>query len=125
MSKEDNTITIYAGDPNKLIDHCSNKGHIYFLEKTLLHPKLQTDFITKFIDEGAPYNSVLVTNSDHIINACRVARKQNRIKGLVIFFYPFNYTGVPLKIRVDKNGTLSEYPEGLLDEWANQMVQLI
>jgi hypothetical protein len=28
-------------------------------------------------------------------------------------------------IKIDKNGTLSEYPENLLDEWANQLSKLI
>jgi predicted ATPase len=75
---------------------------------------------------------IIETHSDHIINGIRVAIKEQQLnKDKVVLFYfekiitnNEQYSKVT-KIELDKNGTLSEYPENLLDEWSNQMSKLI
>ncbi|MBC6400163.1 MAG: DUF3696 domain-containing protein [Ekhidna sp.] len=72
------------------------------------------------------------THSDHILNGIRVAVKEEQIsKELVNILYfdkttneKESYTNIH-KLSVDDNGTLSEEPEGMLDEWGNQLLKLL
>lgn len=75
---------------------------------------------------------VIETHSDHIINGIRVGVKEQKLeKEKVILFY-FNkvveeqeqYSDIT-NIELDKNGILSEEPNGLLDEWGNQLLKLL
>lgn len=75
---------------------------------------------------------IIETHSDHILNGIRVGVKENpAMKDRTIMFYfkkvvteTEQFTKVT-DIEIDKNGTLSEYPEHLLDEWSNQLSKLI
>lgn len=75
---------------------------------------------------------IIETHSDHILNGIRVGVKENPImKDRTVMFYfkkmvteNEQYSKVT-DIEIDKNGTLSEYPENLLDEWSNQLSKLI
>ncbi|MCC7515375.1 MAG: DUF3696 domain-containing protein [Bacteroidia bacterium] len=75
---------------------------------------------------------VIETHSDHILNGIRVGVKDSPImKDRTILFYfkkivteNEQYSKVT-DIEIDKNGTLSDYPENLLDEWSNQLSKLI
>ncbi|MCT3921672.1 DUF3696 domain-containing protein [Elizabethkingia anophelis] len=75
---------------------------------------------------------VIETHSDHIINGIRVAVKEQpelKDKTILYFFEKVveeseQYARVT-NIELDKNGTLSDYPENLLDEWSNQLSKLI
>lgn len=126
-----NKITILCGDPSK-IHYSKIKFNDPFPEKSFPHPKLQVEFTEWYINkilkvyEFMPYrnNDHIITNSDHIINRLRVAKKNKEIDELSIEFYPFESDKVII-IEVDKNGTCSEYPKGFLDEWANQLTKLI
>ncbi|MCC5916085.1 MAG: DUF3696 domain-containing protein [Cryomorphaceae bacterium] len=75
---------------------------------------------------------IIETHSDHIVNGIRVGVKEEKLsKDKAKLFY-FNkiveeqeqYSAIT-DIVLDKNGTLSEYPENLLDEWTNQLAKLI
>jgi predicted ATPase len=75
---------------------------------------------------------IIETHSDHILNGIRVAVKETNIdRSKVIGFYfkkivteTEQYSRIT-DIKIDKNGTLSDYPENLLDEWSNQLSKLI
>ncbi len=75
---------------------------------------------------------IIETHSDHILNGIRVGVKESPdLKGKVILFYfkkivdkQEQFTSVT-NIEIDRNGTLSDYPENLLDEWSNQLSKLI
>lgn len=75
---------------------------------------------------------IIETHSDHILNGIRVGIKENRLskdKARLFYFRKIveeqeQYSSVT-DIVLDKNGTLSEYPENLLDEWTNQLAKLI
>ena len=75
---------------------------------------------------------IIETHSDHILNGIRVAVKENPVlKDRTELFY-FKKIVIPTEqyskitdIEIDKNGTLSDYPENLLDEWSNQLSKLI
>lgn len=75
---------------------------------------------------------IIETHSDHILNGIRVGVKEKKLnKDRVILFYfekvvegGEQYSSI-VDIILDKNGTLSEEPEGLLDEWGNQLLKLL
>lgn len=98
-----------------------------------IHPRGQAE-LGKLIAKVAQNNVqvVIETHSDHILNGIRVAVKDSTIdKEKVVAFY-FNkrveeqeqYSEIT-HIRIDRNGSLSKYPENLLDEWSNQISKLV
>lgn len=98
-----------------------------------IHPKGQAE-LGKLIALVAQNDVqvIIETHSDHILNGIRVAVKESAIdKEKVKAFYfkktineSEQYSRIS-DIEIDKNGTLSDYPEGLLDEWSNQLSKLI
>jgi len=75
---------------------------------------------------------IIETHSDHILNGIRVGVKEkpDLKKNTILFYFkkivtPIEQYSKVTNIEIDKNGTLSEYPEGLLDEWSNQLSKLI
>lgn len=74
---------------------------------------------------------IIETHSDHIVNGIRVGIKEEKLsKDRARLFYfkkiveeQEQYSAIT-DIVLDKNGTLSEEPEGLLDEWGNQLLKL-
>lgn len=75
---------------------------------------------------------IIETHSDHIVNGIRVGIKEEKLskdKARLFYFRKIveeqeQYSAIT-DIVLDKNGTLSEYPENLLDEWTNQLAKLI
>ena len=126
-------IILQTGDPNKLI--WSSPTTFYFPERFFLHPKLQVEFIDNLLRD-VHVNSIyhkdmfkddviyIITNSEYIINRCRLAKKEKEIQELEIQFEPFGNKSSIL-IKVDLNGTLSEYPLDFMDELSNQLLKLI
>jgi predicted ATPase len=116
---------LLASRPGELIIIESPESHI--------HPRGQAE-LGKLIALTAQNDVQLIieTHSDHIINGVRVAIKENpQLKNDVILFYfdkmvteTEQYARIT-DIEIDENGTLSDYPENLLDEWSNQLSQLI
>lgn len=116
---------LLASRPGELIIIESPESHI--------HPRGQAE-LGKLIALTAQNDVQLIieTHSDHIINGVRVAIKENpQLKNDVILFYfdkmvteTEQYAKIT-DIEIDENGTLSDYPENLLDEWSNQLSQLI
>ncbi|HNM03191.1 MAG TPA: DUF3696 domain-containing protein [Leptospiraceae bacterium] len=98
-----------------------------------LHPRGQAE-LGKLIALTAQNNVQIIieTHSDHILNGIRVAIKESAIhQDKVIAFYfkkvikeNEQYSKIT-DIYIDKNGTLSDYPEHLLDEWSNQLSRLL
>ena len=127
-------IVIQCGNPNNLI--WASPTTFYFPERYILHPKLHVEFVENLLrdimvnekyhkDMFAEDTVYIITNSDHIINRCRVAKKAKEITELEIQFYPFGEEALMLPIRIDLNGALDKYPKDLLDEWSNQLMKLI
>ena len=105
-----------------------------------LHPRGQSE-IGNLLARAALYGVQLFveTHSDHVINGVRVAVKQGMLPPTdvnVAFFdrhhhkaeYPDGireeyYTDI-CNIKIDRNGTLSNYPKGFMDERNNRYYQL-
>lgn len=118
------TIKLVCGDPKRLIGYYDTivASH-YFPERTYLHPKLHVEFVESIIEKNCG-ELVIVTNSDHIINRFRVAKKYKKIENLNIEFHPFDATK-KINIETDSKGEFSEYPYCFLDEWSNQLLKLL
>jgi len=115
-------VTVISGDPKK-IKNTSNDWCVY-PETLYLHPKLQVEYVNNLIIDNRKEDNTIITNSDHIINALRVARKNSKINDLVIYFYLFN-SDERIEIKSDKDGRFNIYPNDFMDEWSNQLSQLI
>ena len=75
---------------------------------------------------------IIETHSDHIINGIRVAVKEGLLSEdkTTLFYFERKVAekeqfSAITDIKLDRNGTLSDEPEGLLDEWGNQLLKLI
>jgi len=113
----------------------AEKGKIIVMEnpESHIHPRGQVE-LGKLIALAASIGAQLFveTHSDHIINGIRVAVKEQMIDHSQVNILFFDketsdteqYTRIT-KVRTDKNGTLSDYPKGFLDEWSNQLLKLI
>jgi predicted ATPase len=116
---------LLSAKPNSLIIIENPESHI--------HPRGQAE-LGKLIARVAQNNVQIIieTHSDHILNGIRVAVKEkviNKEKVIAFYFQKENHEMEQYSkitdIEIDKNGSLSEYPEGLLDEWSNQLSKLI
>lgn len=110
----------------------SDENSIVLLEnpESHLHPKGQTkiaELITRSAANGAQI--FCESHSDHIINGIRLGVKDGVLDNGDVTVNYFdkndNQETVVASIAIDKNGNLSDYPAGLLDEWGNLMAQLM
>lgn len=75
---------------------------------------------------------IVETHSDHIVNGIRVAVKEKSIDidNVILFYFdkilkPDEQYSNIINVEIDENGELSEYPKNMLDEWSNQLLNLI
>lgn len=110
----------------------SKKDGLLLIEnpESHLHPKGQT-MIAELIARAAENGSQIIceSHSDHIINGIRVAVKRRIINNdnLCVSYFSKSESQdtIVQNISVDENGNLSDYPDGLLDEWGILMAELI
>lgn len=107
-----------------------------------LHPRGQAEIgklIAETVSRGVQV--FIETHSDHVINGIRVAVKKGVLKpsDVTIAFFERKEHGVVddegkesheifttvRDIKIDENGSLSEYPEDFMDEWNNQLMRLM
>jgi len=113
----------------------SRKGGLIIIEnpESHIHPRGQAE-LGKLIALVAQNDVQIIieTHSDHIVNGIRVGIKEEpTLKDKTKLFYfkkiveeQEQFSSI-IDIRIDKNGTLSDYPENLLDEWSNQLSKLL
>jgi len=113
----------------------AEEGKIIIIEnpESHIHPKGQAK-LGKLMALAASLGAQLFieTHSDHILNGIRVAVKEQCIdmSKVNILYFDKETTDAEqyskiTQIKVDKNGTLSDYPKDFLDEWSNQLSKLI
>lgn len=126
--------TLLTASPDAIIIIENPEAHI--------HPRGQAK-LGELIARAAAFGVQLFveTHSDHVINGVRVAvrdgilkpedvnisffeRKPHRVLGTDGEIYTEIYSEVN-PISVDQNGMLSDYPKGFLDEWDNQLEELM
>lgn len=110
----------------------SDENSILLLEnpESHLHPRGQT-VVAHLTALAAENGSQIIceSHSDHFINGIRVAVKKQDLNPnkLTVTYFDKNLNNETklVQIMVDKNGELSEYPTGLLDEWGVLMSELL
>ncbi len=113
----------------------ARQGQLIIIEnpESHIHPRGQAE-IGKLIAKLAKNDVQIIveTHSDHILNGIRVGIKDfPELRKRTILFYFKKIVAVSEQysqitdIIIDKNGTLSDHPENLLDEWSNQLSKLI
>lgn len=122
----------------------SRPGGIVIIEnpEAHLHPKGQAK-MGELLARAAAYGVQLFveTHSDHVINGIRVAVADKLIQpdDVNIAFFERREHGVSrddgsvgtetyaevCNVKVDGKGALSEYPDGFMDEWGNQLLELL
>lgn len=118
-------VSLLAARPGELIIIENPESHV--------HPRGQAQ-LGRLIAKTA-MNDVQViveTHSDHILNGIRVAVKENEISKEKVGIFYFErvvaadeqYSKIT-DISVDKTGELSSYPKDMLDEWNNQLFNLM
>lgn len=113
----------------------ARSGSLVIIEnpESHIHPRGQAE-LGKLIALVAQNDVQIIieTHSDHILNGIRVGVKEEpSLKDKTTLFYfkkiveeQEQFSSI-IDIRIDKNGTLSDYPENLLDEWSNQLSKLL
>lgn len=113
----------------------AENGKIIIIEnpESHIHPRGQAE-LGRLIGLASKTGAQIFveTHSDHILNGIRVAVKEQQIsKDLVNILYfdkttndKESYTRIH-KLKLDSNGILSDEPEGMLDEWGNQLLKLL
>lgn len=115
-------VALLTADPEGLLIIENPESH--------LHPRGQSkmaDLIARVAGQGTQI--ICESHSDHLINGIRIAAKKGVLLSCdlsIVYFEkePDQMTRTT-EIKVDRDGNLSEYPEGLLDEWGIQMAALI
>lgn len=89
------------------------------------------EFITDYVARestmvGEYPDKHILTCDDATILAVRLAVKRGLVmpENVTIKWYPSSLGYCSRTIRVDKNGALSEYPDGFLDTWNNVLLEL-
>lgn len=116
----------------------AKKGDCLIIEnpEAHIHPKGQAELGRLLaLCASTGVQLFIETHSDHIINGIRVAVKKQLIerKDIRIGFFKRaesdfidsseQYTVIDT-ILIDQNGELSDYPDGFMDEWNNQLMEL-
>ena len=111
----------------------AEEGSKIFIEnpEAHLHPGAQSR-LTEFMIKHASLKNLqlyIETHSDHVINCLRISISNKLIKrtDAKIIYFSRDEGNNPLvsQINIDSQGNLSDYPDGFMDEWGNQMAQLV
>lgn len=109
-------------------------GDILLIEnpEAHIHPRGQRMLGELMAAAGAGGVQVIVeTHSDHVLNGIRVRVKKEKLepeKTRIFFFYKDEQDSYRHKVIcpvMDKNGRISEWPEGFFDEWDNALLELL
>lgn len=110
----------------------AKEGDLILIEnpESHLHPRGQVE-IARLIAKAASNGVQIIceSHSDHVINGIRASIKKEILDpehvSVVYFDKNQEQETFTAEINVDKNGSLSSYPPGLLDEWGIQMALLL
>jgi predicted ATPase len=113
----------------------AEEGKLIIIEspEVYLHPKGQSkigELAALAASTGAQI--IIETHSDHVINGIRVATKQKKILPANIKMYYFErnhddkerYSYIN-EMKIDSDGRLDFWPEGFMDEWDKNLMELI
>lgn len=98
-----------------------------------LHPGAVSRLMEVIVELAKKKNLQLFieTHSDHVINGLRIAVKHHAClqdDARILHFYRNSLKGESPKVTqilIDKEGNLSDYPADFMEEWTNQMAELV
>lgn len=113
----------------------SEKGSLVIVEnpESHLHPAGQSKIgLMCALAAQSGIQIIMETHSDHVINGLRVAVKKNKISNDNASIYFFernieekNHETLIKSLEIDEDGNLDEWPKGFMDEWENQLDELL
>ena len=111
----------------------AENGSKIFMEnpEAHLHPGAQSRLMEVIIHiaKEKKLQLFIETHSDHVINAARIAVKKQKIDygsvGIVHIVRGEENQSIVMPIDMDENGNLTQYPDDFMEEWGNQMMQLL
>ena len=113
----------------------AEKGNIVIIEnpESHLHPSGQSKIgHLCALAASSGIQVILESHSDHVINGIRIAIKNDKINNEDVSVYFLNrnndtnehYTNIN-EITINENGKMSDWPKGFMDEWDNQLNDLL
>lgn len=92
-----------------------------------LHPRGQSrigSFLTRMAAAGSQI--VIETHSDHVLNGIRVSVREGLIDPAQVTIYFFTNLPEPqiIRLSIDKNGTISDWPDGFFDQSEKDLANL-
>lgn len=112
----------------------AEKGSVLIVEnpEAHLYPRAQSRIMEFLVNQALAKDLQIIveTHSDHVVNGLRISMK-NRVlqpsEGIIQHFGVKDDGISPAitPITCDVNGSLSDYPDDFLDEWTEQMMQLV
>lgn len=113
----------------------ADNGDILVIEnpEAHLHPAAQSRMASVMMEYARKKNLQLFleTHSDHVVNGLRIAVKNGKIECGEVNILHFDREGMVNEspsfeqIKIDKRGNLSSLPDDFMDEWTNQLLQLV
>ena len=111
----------------------AENGSKIFMEnpEAHLHPGAQSRLMEVIIHiaKEKKLQLFIETHSDHVINAARIAVKKQKIDyesvGIEHIVRGEENQPIVMPIDMDENGNLTQYPDDFMEEWGNQMMQLL
>jgi Protein of unknown function (DUF3696)/AAA ATPase domain/AAA domain, putative AbiEii toxin, Type IV TA system len=108
---------------------CANEGRPVIVDspEAHLHPRGQSR-IGSFLAQMASADAQILveTHSDHVLNGIRIAVRERVIDPtqVTIYFFTNQPDAQVVRLSVDQNGTVSDWPEGFFDQSESDLASL-
>ena len=108
---------------------CASKGQPVIVDspEAHLHPRGQSR-IGSFLAQIASADAQILveTHSDHVLNGIRIALREGVIDPakVTIYFFTNRREAQVVRLSVDRNGTVSDWPEGFFDQSERDLANL-
>jgi predicted ATPase len=116
-------VAVLAAEPGSLVILENPEAH--------LHPRAQRLIVELLARAAAAGVQILVeTHSDHVLNGARLAVRKGTLRpeqAVVHFFTHDPNSGLPqlLSPKIEKSGSLTDWPSGFFDEWDRALDELL
>ena len=107
------------------VDGVSSKNYLVFPEQNHTHQQILFDtvreIVATYIDRDE--DLYILTYSDHVFNAVRVEIKKHKLDNCVL--HQILQNGTDECARIDNDGHLSHWANGVFDTWDNALTELL
>jgi len=108
---------------------CASQGQPVIIDspEAHLHPRGQSRIGSFLAQMAAAGSQILVeTHSDHVLNGIRLAVREAIIdpSQVTVYFFSTRPEAQVIRLSVDRNGTVSDWPEGFFDQSEKDLANL-